>query len=426
MARLFAYGTLREAAVLARVVEHGAKPLGETVLEGFAVFSTDQGYPVLFPVAGGTVRGRLWELAAADLPALDRYEGAREAVPLYLRRRVPVRGGPAWVYLGNPLRWERGGAGYVLRGEAPARRVPPPQERFAGSLLAAAAGDALGMPVEGLTAEEIRARWGSVRHYLSGGDLGPGQYTDDTQQTLALARSLLAAGGFAPEAWAGELVEWYRGGPRRAGRASLQAARNLARGAYPSGVSSVGCGAAMRVAPLGLLYARDGARLLASAAQSARLTHEHPAAVAGAVAMAWAVGEAATTATVEAASFLEGAAEVARGWDRELAGRIRRVEEFWGLEPAAALGRIGTSGDVRETLPAALYCFLLSPGDLAGVLTRAVEAGGDTDSVASMAGALAGAYGGACSLPRAWYDGLEDREEIEEVARALWELARRS
>ena len=69
-------------------------------------------------------------------------------------------------------------------------------DRFCGCLLGAAVGDALGMPVEGMTAEEIRAGPGEVRdmiapaadHFHSG--LSPGQYTDDTEQTLILAETL--------------------------------------------------------------------------------------------------------------------------------------------------------------------------------------------------------------------------------------------
>lgn len=193
-----------------------------------------QGHPLVLPVEGMAVCGRLREVPEDALTLLDRYEEARGAVLLYLRREVAA---------GLDIRWKR-----PALGTAGGRVCP-------------------------------------------GGESAP-------RLVPALAR---------------ELAIWYLGEPRRAGQ-------NLVVGRRPSGVSSATCGAAMRAAPLGLLYARDEARLVAAVA---------------------------------------------------------------------------------------------------------VAAGADTDSVAAMDGAMAGAYNGACSLPTTWYDGLEGKE-IEEVSRDLWELAEKS
>ncbi len=87
-------------------------------------------------------------------------------------------------------------------------------DRFRGCLLGAAAGDALGMPTEGYTAYEIRSLFGQVRdmmpapagHFHTG--LLAGQITDDTEETLMLAESLIEASGFSAARFADKLIAW--------------------------------------------------------------------------------------------------------------------------------------------------------------------------------------------------------------------------
>src|SRR5690349_11254510 len=87
----------------------------------------------------------------------------------------------------------------------------PEKERFNGCLLGLAVGDALGQPVEAYPAERIRWEFGEVRDFMAGDPrlplpLGAGQWTDDTQMTLDITRSLLRCGRVDPEDIAREFI----------------------------------------------------------------------------------------------------------------------------------------------------------------------------------------------------------------------------
>ena len=109
--------------------------------------------------------------------------------------------------------------------------------------------------------------------------------------------------------------------------------------------------------------------------------------------------------------------------DREFGRRLLVVRELVDLDPREALAEIGTSPMVWETVPAAFYCHLkLEPEE---ALIAAASSGGDTDSIASIAGALAGASRGSGWIPERWFSCLEERGRIEEVATGLADVAAR-
>ncbi|MDQ3023642.1 MAG: ADP-ribosylglycohydrolase family protein, partial [bacterium] len=105
-------------------------------------------------------------------------------------------------------------------------------DQFRGCLLGLACGDALGAPLEFLSAAEVAAKHGTVTEMLGGGwlNLRPGQVTDDTQMTLCVAESYIENGGFAPQDIADRFVEWYRTGPVDIGNLTRTACENLQYG----------------------------------------------------------------------------------------------------------------------------------------------------------------------------------------------------
>ena len=308
-------------------------------------------------------------------------------------------------------------------------------DRFCGCLLGVAVGDALGMPVEGLTAEEIRASVGEVRemiapapdHFHCG--LAPGQYTDDTEQTLILADSIIDAGFFDVERFATRLAEWGRcwtldpGLNRGVGWTSMTAIGDLIRDQpwREAGLPTPTCGSAMRTAPIGLVY-HCNLDLVARYADLQSLpTHTAAAARAGAVAVG--VGVALSILGFAPVKVLEMAASFTERIDRNFARRLLIIEELLELDPTEALEEIGTSPMVSETVPAAFFCHLkLEPEE---ALIAAASNGGDTDSIASIAGALAGASRGSGWIPERWLVHLEDRERIVGLARDLAAVASR-
>jgi ADP-ribosylglycohydrolase len=119
--------------------------------------------------------------------------------------------------------------------------------------------------------------------------------------------------------------------------------------------------------------------------------------------------------------ILRNAALQASRVDADFAKRLLWVGTLLDLPPKEALDLIGNSPLASETVPAAFYCFLKFEPDEA--LIMAASSGGDTDSIASIAGSLFGAACGASWIPKRWMECLEQKERIESAAQSLYELS---
>jgi ADP-ribosyl-[dinitrogen reductase] hydrolase len=195
-----------------------------------------------------------------------------------------------------------------------------------------------------------------------------------------------------------------------------------------SGVFSAGNGPAMRSALIGVV-SRSDAECEEFVRRSTRLTHTDPKAEEGALVVARAAGLTTSRASITPLEFMRNEAERVSG--KELKERLnaacRSLED--GLNPSEfAKSRgwsKGVSGYVNETVPAALYCWAASPDDYRQSVSNAVLLGGDTDSVAAIAGAIVGANLGDSAVPSDWVAGLSEWprnvEWIQQTARALAE-----
>jgi ADP-ribosyl-[dinitrogen reductase] hydrolase len=307
--------------------------------------------------------------------------------------------------------------------------------QFQGCMLGLAVGDALGMPVEGLKRDEIAESLGEVRemvapapnHFHCG--LSPGQYTDDTEQTLLLAETIIEAGFFDVERFTSKLADWGRcwiadpSKNRGVGWTSKTAIQELLRDRpwQETGLSTPTCGSAMRTAPIGLVYHCSLDLVARYAEQQSLPTHSSTGARAGSIAVA--VGVALSLLGFAPPRVLEMAASFSERVDRDLGQRLMMVKELLDLDPPEALAEIGTSPMVAETVPAAFYCHLKFEPEEA--LVAAASSGGDTDTIASIAGALAGASRGSAWIPERWLSRLEKRGRIEEMATDLADVAAR-
>lgn len=296
-----------------------------------------------------------------------------------------------------------------------------------------AVGDALGMPTEGYTAREISSKFGQVRemmqapegHFHSG--LSAGQFTDDTEETLLLAESLIEASGFSADRFAEKLAAWGAAWTlderlnSGVGFATRCAVENMIAGTawQQSGLAIPTCGSAMRAAPIGLLYNFDLNIVKSYADLQSLPTHTSTAARAAAVAVA--VGVALSLNGFSKEMILRSAVSQASRLDAYFAERLLWVGTLLDLQPEDALGMIRNSPLASETVPAAFYCFLrFEPQE---ALIMAASGGGDTDSIASIAGSLFGASSGSSWIPESWLAALEGRERIEDAARGLSELS---
>jgi ADP-ribosylglycohydrolase len=287
------------------------------------------------------------------------------------------------------------------------------RERIVGCLLGGAVGDAIGLPYEGLSREAIVRRGGAgpLRHALIG---GRGMLSDDTEHACMTAQALLAGGGDPRRfmhslAW--RLRGWLLGLPAGIGLGTLRALIKLWCGWSPahSGVNSAGNGPAMRAAILGACLGADEARMVAHVERSTRMTHRDPRALAGALAVARAAAQIVHHGAAPA-EILERIAGATDDAELRAALELARAHHGRGASPAdyaAALGQgAGVSGYIHHTVPIALYCWLSAPTDLRATVEYAVRLGGDTDTVAAIAGGLTGASVGAQGVPADWLWGL--------------------
>jgi poly(ADP-ribose) glycohydrolase ARH3 len=191
------------------------------------------------------------------------------------------------------------------------------------------------------------------------------------------------------------------------------------------GQGSLGNGAAMRIAPVGLLY-HDHPDLYRLAGASAEVTHAHPVGMDGAAIQAAAVARALKMDPGEAfpvADFLQGLLGLTR--TPEIRSKIEAIEQLIrkGASPEDAAEGLGRTVAVHESMPFALYSFLTHPESFEECLFCAILNGGDRDTLGAMACAVSGAYLGIASLPRPWKEKLENREYIKKLALGLVELA---
>ncbi|GAA4609417.1 ADP-ribosylglycohydrolase family protein [Actinoallomurus liliacearum] len=329
-----------------------------------------------------------------------------------------------------------------------------------GALLGLAIGDAMGFPTEFNDMAQIAAKCGPWRTMPLPVASGRAYVTDDTQMTLALGEGLveaLAAGSLTAERMEPPVrtrfVEWSRSpeNNRALGMTCLQACEALSHDGVwqaASQVSSKGCGANMRVAPVGLIPGLDDRRRSGAAQLQSALTHGHPTALAASDLTAyaiWLLAEGADPAellsalrdhalrsrTVYRADWLGDLAEyahdpdresfIARGWNECLAVLDRLETALAAADPEAdPCLATGEGWIAEEAFATGLYCFLMLPEEPQAVVRRAAYSSGDSDSIAALAGAFAGAYHGADAWPGEWARDIEYRDRLLALG-AAWD-----
>jgi poly(ADP-ribose) glycohydrolase ARH3 len=273
------------------------------------------------------------------------------------------------------------------------------KDRFAGCLLGLAIGDALGAKFEAQSADSIRARFSSVEQLIA----YPQEeiwYTDDTQMAIGVAETLVADGEVIEEHLCRAFVANYvpSRGYGRGARAVLEAMedgrdhRQVAERYFPGG--SFGNGAAMRVAPVGLLFRDDRTRLWEQARLSSLATHVHPWGIEGAQLLALAVALCSHSDLFDRAAFFSELLSAC-----ESAQYRAKIAEASRVQAPVHLSGLGNRIEALHSVPTAIASFALTPESFEETISNVVFLGGDTDTLAAMAGALSGAYLGIGCLP---------------------------
>lgn len=345
-------------------------------------------------------------------------------------------------------------------------------ESVAGGLAGVAIGDAMGLPTQFMTPRGINSEFGRIEGFEAPpdwhpyGDSPPGSVTDDTEQTLALADALISeGGGLTPVDAAEALLGWAREhdllGTDEIGPSTGKALKEIDEGKDPekTGFKGTTNGASMRISPVGLVHPlvceKEKEKLRRAVRIACTPTHNTPIAIGGAATVATAVAEgisgtedidriirsakeSGATAFRESEEKLPSVSEINEEKKMNLLlGRVspslaRRIE--MALEvvsevkeeelPKELYEVVGTGVDTIEAIPASLAVFKASEGDPIRAVKYAANAGGDTDTIGAIAGAIAGSYAGIEAFPGSYLDRIEEVNDlgIKKYAEKLVEL----
>ena len=303
--------------------------------------------------------------------------------------------------------------------------IEPDREKITngpGILLGLACGDALGRPVEFETAEAIRDEHGIIQDMLAGGvhNQPAGTITDDTQQALCIARSLIECGTFDPEDIAIRFREWYETDPFSIGRTTQWALYDLTTGyswdeagkrAWEG--ENAGNGSVMRCAPLALAYHDDPDTLVEVSKQSSAITHYDPRCVYGCAILNLTLAAIINDVDTPLRTALDRVESEAPS---ELINALRSVCRT--AEPVLNPKMPEPSGYVIHTLQTALYDGLSAESPEEGIVT-AVNRGGDTDTIGAVTGAVVGARFAKSELPDRWLDTISETAELDQLGLEL-------
>lgn len=320
-------------------------------------------------------------------------------------------------------------------------------------------GDALGARTEFLPVDEILRRFPPAGPLEPPGD--PAEVTDDSQMALAVGKALLAAprpysAATLEQPLRAAFIEWNNSpeNNRAPGMTCIQACERLEEGMVwqdATVIGSKGCGANMRVAPVGVLPAgEDGIDKETRAALAqfqAALTHGHPTGLAAADLTAHAIAdlivgeeparlprhlreyalsqrthyrEAWLGALWERATIFASPQDyIAYGWDEclKVLDRLDQAVQAKDRTTDPCL-QTGEGWIAEEAFATGLLCFLLYPDDPVAAIRRAVVSSGDSDSLACLTGAFAGAYHGLAAWPAEWVARIEYREQLARLGSA--------
>ena len=301
--------------------------------------------------------------------------------------------------------------------------------RFQGSLLGLAIGDALGAAVE----FKRPGTFEPVTGYRKGGPFGlnSGEWTDDTSLALCLAESLTLSKGFSPVDQLTRYLKWYDKGYLSVNcqcfdigittREALLRFRETGDPfSGPTDKQSTGNGSLMRLSPVPLFYYRCPKDAIRLSGESSRTTHGNKLAVdacryAGGIIAGAMQGKEKSELLSPLFSPIPGY------WkQKRLQPEIAEIANgsFLTREPPEIKG----SGYVVRSLEAALWAFAYGKDFRESVLL-AVNLGDDADTTGAICGQIAGSYYGLTGIPEEWVDGLSHNEMIKEMAERLYEVS---
>lgn len=326
---------------------------------------------------------------------------------------------------------------------------------FRGCLLGGAIGDALGLPLENLSLEEIHDTYGEtgIQDLILDVTTKTALISDDTQLTAFTVDGLLWADNrarkkgvyayipclfYAYQKWLytqtgrfadknyefllqGEILQWQELFARRdPGKTCLTALSGSINGKYGTIKtpinSSKGCGAVMRTAPIGLYFWHNPSMAFRMGCEGGAITHGHPDGYLPAGFFAWSIARIIQGDTLMNA-YRTGLEEL-RGWEKhqntadlleKAISMAQAKHQTKGVDwnPDVDLAQLGEGWTGDEAIAIAVYCTLAEPYDFSNAVRLAVNHGGDSDSTGAICGNLMGAFHGCLEIPYPWIKDVE-------------------
>ena len=287
------------------------------------------------------------------------------------------------------------------------------KDRIAGALYGVAIGDALGAPLEFMDRGEIARKHGRVTEMIGGGwlNVAPGEITDDTQMTLAVAEGIIANPENPIQEIGARFIEWAKSGPKDIGgtcnRSIYEAAARSQQKApgeekwfeaskhtsKVNGGRSGGNGALMRTVYPGLYY-KGLLMAVETAGAIAQMTHWDKESV-----------EACNLYT-EMIHLIIGAVNDEEAW--QLAEKTLKGSQY-KLEPRKG---VGPTGYVVDSFKCALHSLAVTK-TFEDAIVEAANLGGDADTIAAITGGLAGAIYGYKEIPERWIQALDPKTRAQ-------------
>ena len=344
-------------------------------------------------------------------------------------------------------------------------------DKYRGCLIGGAVGDALGYPVEFMSASSIREKYGE--RGITGYELhdGVARISDDTQMTLFTATGILlgetrgCVRGIAGPPWVYVWLsykDWYRtqtekypmGGAhfswlddipelysRRApGNTCLSVLASGKEGSVEKPINnSKGCGGVMRVAPIGLHFGRKNIyrldtphEIMEIGAEVAALTHGHPLGYIPAAALSYLIAllahnDMSLEDAVDKMKYVTSCeyGDTDEQWFygdfRNLIDKACFLAEDKDISDQNAIRELGEGWVAEEALAIAVFCALRYSNDFEKAIIAAVNHDGDSDSTGAITGNILGAYRGLSSIPDHFLMNLELKDVIMEIADDLFE-----
>ncbi|VDN49251.1 ADP-ribosyl-(Dinitrogen reductase) glycohydrolase [Petrocella atlantisensis] len=323
-------------------------------------------------------------------------------------------------------------------------------DRIKGCMIGGAIGDAFGWPVEFLSYDQIRNKYGKggIRN-LQINSHGVAEITDDTQMSLFTAEGLLRAETrqlrkgicHAPSVVNNAYLRWLRTqsypeipdkdwiydgwliqheglfNQRAPGNTCLHALSIDRMGTIQEPLNdSKGCGGVMRVAPIGLFLEPDMA--FGMAMECAALTHGHPTGYIASGALAYLIAllvrgnrlEDAAVDTVKKLETVKDHEETSRALKKAI--KLSKTNR----SSLKCIQELGEGWIAEEALAIAVYCALKSEDDFEAAMIMSVNHDGDSDSTGAIAGNVLGVYGGIDFIPVEMVSKVELAQVIFEMA----------